>query len=328
MAPPGINTEGSHKELPEIEVPCSTLDEVVQDMLPEGGDLDYLKTDSEGAECSFLGCASKETIKRIRYIAGEYHDFERFWPVAQKLMTTHLLNIVGGPLLGSFFCERMAMRTTLLQKTPLRPVYSKLCPDPVWWHPFDERWVLPKERKHHGLTIDCNTAYLVCGPISSGNRLMAAILKRSGCKGTAGKNQAPMDKIPPADNVPYVHVAHQDLSGWITALKNKGYSRVIAIVVVREPIANMRSAVAQQHRVPDFVRGLEARSWILAANITEIANSTANLEIITYEGLCEESLRHWLPHIGLEYKTGDLILPDQDAPVNLENQNAKHYRNV
>lgn len=34
-----------------------------------------------------------------------------------------------------------------------------------------------------------NCAYIVTGPVSSGNRLITSILIRSGCKGDSGTNQ-------------------------------------------------------------------------------------------------------------------------------------------
>lgn len=114
-------------------VKCMTLDEVVRE---EWNEVDYLKTDCEGSEVSFLGCASPHAISRIRYIAGEYHNFEQFYPVALKLMNTHYVYLSGEVPIGSFFCERRTLEPkTMLSKIPSVKNYH------IIYHRFNEEWI-------------------------------------------------------------------------------------------------------------------------------------------------------------------------------------------
>lgn len=328
VAPPGLLFEETHKELEQIA--CRTLEEAMADMLSEGEELDYLKTDSEGAECSFLGSASEELLKRIRYIAGEYHDIKRFWPVAQKLMATHLVNIIGDHDLGAFFCERRTPLATILQKIPLPPIYyNHLHTEPLWWHPFDEKWVLPKERLNHGIIDGKPTAYIVCGPIRSGNRILASILVRSGCHGNAGTQQPrTAEDLPAAErNEPYVIIVHEHVAWWADQLRNKGFQRIVAIMIIREPIATIQSALKGGHPgVYELQIGMMNRKNTIVSTISElVARQGIEFEILTYEGLCEEMLRIWLPSIGLRYVPGSLVTPGQEVADHIANQNKKHY---
>ena len=83
-----------------------TLDEIIaQEDLAA---IDILKLDCEGCEHSVLGTAEPDVLKRIRFIVGEYHGFERFTAVMRgKLFATHKVNLVGDPELGCFFAERI-----------------------------------------------------------------------------------------------------------------------------------------------------------------------------------------------------------------------------
>jgi Methyltransferase FkbM domain len=326
--PNGIKTN-NHEEL-NTKIPCFTLLEVMQKFVGSSGTLDYLKTDSEGSECSFLGCADRSTLKRIRYIAGEYHNFSRFWPVAKKLMATHYLNLMGGKDLGAFFCELRTDGKSLLQKTAISSqVYPFLHSEPIWWHQFDETWITPGGYRSHGIAhkSTSNVAYIVCGPTSSGNRLLASILCRSGCRGEGSTRQPQkVEEIPTADGTPYVVIKHEHLPVWIKALKDKGYLRVVGIVMVREPYANISSMFQHKHIIDiGITAAFQDRNNVIVTNIVRLHEAQAEIEILSYEGLNEESLKRWLPHIGLEYKAGDLKLPGQLAPRQIEAKNDKHY---
>lgn len=151
---PSAEKKGTYEELQE-SIDCYTLDEVVE-ML---GDIDYLKTDCEGSERSFLGCASTETLNRIRFIAGEYHNFKKFLPVMERLRKTHYVAFDGYRGVGWFFAERKSPVFTLLRKEPesgIRYTYEKkgkpailLYPKEVTWNSFDKLYLLPKEYKVH-----------------------------------------------------------------------------------------------------------------------------------------------------------------------------------
>lgn len=323
-----------YRERPEA-LECLTLDEAVALVLSRfGGDrIDFLKTDCEGSECSFLGCAAGETLRRIRFMAGEYHNLGRFWPVARKLMETHYVNLIGDDALGAFFCERISDRPTLLKPTPLGPRrYPHLHEEPLYWHPFDESWIPTEEWLIHGITgrpaqpvARPTDAFIVCGAVSSGNRLLSSILCRSGCTGEPSTLQPEtIDQLPHAGTAPYVCIKHEDLAKWIEALRARGFRRIVAIVIVREPVAHVASILARGHAT-NVRAARRGRVNATAANIRDAVASGAELEIITYEGLTEPFLKKWLPDIGLPYRPGPLAMPGQHAPSHIENQNLRHY---
>ncbi|GIW83172.1 MAG: hypothetical protein KatS3mg105_4979 [Gemmatales bacterium] len=168
-------------------------------------------------------------------------------------------------------------------------------------------------------------AYIVSGAVSSGNRLLAAILVRSGCAGEASTNQPMRADQLPLPTQPLVIIKHGGLTGWIRALRAKGYERIVVILPIREPIANADSMVRRGHH-PDFEDAYAHRIVVIAKNITEALAQRVDLEIVTYEGLTEPFLERWLPRIGLPYIAGPLSLPGQAVPKTIVNQNARHYQ--
>lgn len=128
----------------------------LEDVLASTGwsEIDILKLDCEGSEHSILGSAPVQTLKRIRYIVGEYHGLDRFYTTMQrKLFQTHKVNLVGSHDLGSFFAERLqGKRDGLLRwdKSGMRIKRPWLSERLIDWHLFDERHVLPAERRAHG----------------------------------------------------------------------------------------------------------------------------------------------------------------------------------
>lgn len=169
------------------------------------------------------------------------------------------------------------------------------------------------------------TAYIVAGPESSGNRLVAAILVRSGCLGEGSTDQPKSPhEVPQASQQPVVVIAHHNTKNWITGIKQRGYSSVSVIVVIREPIATVKSQVARGH-FADFATAHDRRTRTIADAITDTLESCADLHIITYEGLTEDALRSWLPSIGLAYRNGPLDLQGQESPNWISNSNGKHY---
>ena len=82
-----------------------TLDEIWRRQHPAA--IDILKLDCEGCEHSALGTAEADVFKRIRFIVGEYHGFDRFTAVMRnRLFATHKVNLVGDREIGCFFAER------------------------------------------------------------------------------------------------------------------------------------------------------------------------------------------------------------------------------
>jgi len=121
-------------------------------------------------------------------------------------------------------------------------------------------------------------AYIIAGPIRSGNRLMASILGRSGCLGEGS---------------------------------------------TRQP--NARSILSTVRDGKTLTDVLRSRTNVIVHNILAAKEMEARVEVVTYEGLCEEALKVWLPTIGLPYKSGCLDLPGQRISNNIQQQNAKHY---
>jgi len=167
-------------------------------------------------------------------------------------------------------------------------------------------------------------AYIVCGPFASGNRLMAAILVRSGCRGSGSTDQpAGSGEIPQCDGRPYVMVQHHRLPYWAEALRECGYGHVAAIVMVREPIAQARSASRAHGK--DFGLCYLDRTVTTATNVATAMRAGLQLEIVPYESLSEPMLAAWLPTIGLPYARGPIHTPGQTTAARIENQNRKHY---
>jgi len=111
--------------------------------------------DCESCEHSSLGCASDDTLRKLRFVVGEYHGIARFWGVMRdRLFRTHKVNLIGDASLGAFFAERRDGDADgiLLHDNPgmmeLRPW---LCDEPIEWHLFNPAWVLPHERAIHAL---------------------------------------------------------------------------------------------------------------------------------------------------------------------------------
>jgi len=147
---PNISLSSMYRERPDLDITTITLDELVNKL----GTIDFVKTDCEGSECSFLGCASESTLKAIRWIGGEYHGLRRFYPVKEKLSLTHRVNLVGEGGLGSFFCERRDEEPGLLRDTQLQPrEYPHLMGNvPITWCPFNADQVPQREWFSHGIT--------------------------------------------------------------------------------------------------------------------------------------------------------------------------------
>lgn len=172
------------------------------------------------------------------------------------------------------------------------------------------------------------TFYLVCGSTSSGNRLMASVLVRSGCRGEGSTNQPPEFEVPVCDGRDLVVIAHTRIPKWIQAATAAGYDRVVAIVMVREEYATTMSQKAVGHPT------IEGRGHQYTRAIQTARNMAAGLmwadatHVQTFEGLTEAALRVWLPVIGLEYVEGDLELAGQpEAPTTPDGlaANSKHY---
>ena len=147
-----------YRETQEVVLPI-TLSEILDEVERETGcsEIDILKLDCEGCEHSTLGCAPVETLRRIRFIVGEYHGIERFYRVMHgKLYLTHKVNLIGDESLGAFFAERLEGEADgILKHNKDGMLVSRpwLSSSPIDWHVFNEVYVLPDERAIHALTL-------------------------------------------------------------------------------------------------------------------------------------------------------------------------------
>jgi FkbM family methyltransferase len=149
-SPPGYR-------LLEEPVGAVPLNELVAEVLrlESAKQIDLLKLDCEGCEHSSLGGATLQTLKRIRFIVGEYHGIERFYGVMQrKLYRTHKVSLIGQRDLGAFFGERLEGSRDgilLFRKDGMLVDRPWLSSRPIDWHLFNERYVPPGERYWHAL---------------------------------------------------------------------------------------------------------------------------------------------------------------------------------
>jgi hypothetical protein len=118
-------------------------------------EIDLMKMDCEGCEHSVLGCAELSTLRRMRFITGEYHGLERFYEVMKaKLFRTHKVNLIGTRSLGCFFAERLAGKSDGILKFDKEGMLVPrpwLCDGPIDWHLFNEEYVLLQDRYWHAL---------------------------------------------------------------------------------------------------------------------------------------------------------------------------------
>ena len=121
----------------------------------QAAEIDVVKMDCEGGECSSLGAASEESLRKVRFIVGEYHNIERFFSIMKgNLFKTHRVNLIGDRALGAFFAERIDNNSDGILRQDKsgmllhRPWLSK---EMLEWHLFNPAYVLPNERGSHAL---------------------------------------------------------------------------------------------------------------------------------------------------------------------------------
>ena len=173
-------------------------------------------------------------------------------------------------------------------------------------------------------------AFIVCGPESSGNRLLTAILCRAGAWGTGSTDQPQIQDIP--DTEPTVAlIRHHDVLATYRALTKRGFS-VTALLTVREWTANASSLVQRGHDVSR--PAAESRICkTLLSNLCDCVTYHIPTIVTTYESLGDQAaLSHLLRRLQLRQD-------NLHAPLNLRGQeypeqtffpqpldaNSKHY---
>lgn len=169
-------------------------------------------------------------------------------------------------------------------------------------------------------------SFIVAGPESSGNRLMAAILVRAGLSGEGSTNQ-PKDPSEIDYTQEQVIIKHYDLGKWIVPFLHHGHS-VTVIVMAREPHAQANSAYKHGHYASASVACIAA-PHIIKHNLIHALESGCRVEVIPYASLCDAMLIKFLERHGLRTDNTDqpLQLVGQDAPSTIENMNHVHYEN-
>lgn len=172
-------------------------------------------------------------------------------------------------------------------------------------------------------------AFIVCGPESSGNRVLGAILCRAGCWGNGSTEQPTIEQIPAdADNV--MLIRHHDLLQTFRALKARGFEPT-AILTVREWTANLKSLVMRGHDASELAAEDRLRRTLLS-NLCDAVTYHIPLIVTTYESLNRGSIRALLERLQLRIDNLDQPLdlrgqetPDQTFQPNPLAANAKHY---
>jgi hypothetical protein len=173
-------------------------------------------------------------------------------------------------------------------------------------------------------------AFIVCGPESSGNRMLGAVLCRAGCWGSGSTRQPSV--VASIPDVPLVMVIwHRHLRLRCAELRARGFV-VQALLPVREWCANVGSLISRKHDANEA--GAAKRILrVMASNLLDALLYDIPLIVTTYEGMTRPALVEMLRRLDLRHDNLDepLKLPGQDTPgqtyqPNGIEENLKHYR--
>lgn len=123
-------------------------------------------------------------------------------------------------------------------------------------------------------------AFVICGPQSSGNRLLGAILVRAGCWGEGSTNQPKHISEIPSDTEKIVWIHPPCLDTALTDLKTAEFD-ITTILIIREPEATCRSMVKVGF-YPDLTTAFNERIINVQNTINAASKHNCKIEIITY----------------------------------------------
>jgi len=169
-------------------------------------------------------------------------------------------------------------------------------------------------------------AFIISGPESAGNRVVASLLVRAGVDGAGSTNQIyTRDHLPSTSRLALT-IIHHELTAPITTLRERGYD-VTVIVVFRDAVAQEASLVQRGH--DDSTAAAHARIAVTYANnFKDILALNCKYRLVSYDYLV------WHPLAVLGRLLADLKLPMitkgpiywDDQPYDyIEDKNAAHY---
>lgn len=127
-------------------------------------------------------------------------------------------------------------------------------------------------------------AFLIAGPESSGNRILASLLVRAGVHGAGSTNQLyDRERLPDGSVSPVLTIIHHEIRGPITAMRERGYE-VTVIVMTRDPFAQEQSMVQRGH-VPSIEAAHKLALETYAENFSTILELGVPYRVVSYDYL-------------------------------------------
>lgn len=171
--------------------------------------------------------------------------------------------------------------------------------------------------------------FLVCGPESAGNRLVAVYLARAGVDIDASTNEQLPERVTVQSRDVGLIVHHEPkLSRTVQLAQSFGRS-VLMVVLVREYVANIRSMIARGH-VDTAARAAERIRLSHLAALSAASRYGLPFVAVSYESLVlhpRETVENLLN--ALELRTDNLDSPitvqGEQCPPEAENRNARRY---
>jgi hypothetical protein len=167
--------------------------------------------------------------------------------------------------------------------------------------------------------VTVGTCFLVVGPESAGNRLLAALLVAAGCHGDGSTAQRWDPGLPDGTNPAVVIRSVPHGGRWVNfrgiyrALQAAGYKRVVTLVAVRHPVALARSQVRRGHAKHPG----DARARIEQAYLRIMGGLQPPFLLVPYEALVasEESRRELVVSLGLRPDLLPLVVEGEAVDV-------------